>query len=149
MLEAGNLKQNTQIHPFPIYPDSKVHGTKMGPTWVLSAPDEVDWTKQDSPDKHTSDIHAAWRYLIIVKHILKLVMAISMAIFFDHIVTFFVHQQFLVGCSLFLLSWENNISDRHSLVLQWYLYHWLSCKLWHSRVMANGRRYTRAINCRT
>ena len=22
-----------------IYPDSKVHGTKMGPTWVLSAPD--------------------------------------------------------------------------------------------------------------
>ena len=23
----------------PIYPDSKVHGANMGPTWVLSAPD--------------------------------------------------------------------------------------------------------------
>ena len=33
-IHVGSKKPNKYC-----YPDSKVHGTKMGPTWVLSAPD--------------------------------------------------------------------------------------------------------------
>ena len=41
MLPYYNLflpKTNIQWH-LKIYPDSKIHGANMGPTWVLSAPD--------------------------------------------------------------------------------------------------------------
>ena len=44
LLHGWSLSRDKQFHPHFIiyvitYPDSKVHGANMGPTWVLSAPD--------------------------------------------------------------------------------------------------------------
>ena len=36
-----------------IFPDSKVHGANMGPTWVLSAPDDSD---SDSDNVYSTKI---------------------------------------------------------------------------------------------
>ena len=37
LLPARSLRNCPSVHPD--YPDSKVHGANMGPTWVVSAPD--------------------------------------------------------------------------------------------------------------
>ena len=52
---------DTVLHiPIDGFPDSKVHGANMGPTWVLSAPDEPHvglmnlaiWVGQSWPSGH-------------------------------------------------------------------------------------------------
>ena len=70
------LYERFQIHKDHI-PDSKGHGTNMGPTWVLSAPDGpmlAPWTLLSGTQGHTINqqrdidwLHVAFRgYLLSV-----------------------------------------------------------------------------------